>query len=128
LADGNLRILRGRRIFGWLQDSHRGLYALQIVSTIKSLFGEENIMIALSVRNRIRERAETLCHNDWLKTNPKPNPMGKSKPYSLSYDAEECMRIYRLACKESIMPDEEEEIKAYHLTYCVGLNTSFHKE
>ena len=76
-------------------------------------------MIAPSVRNRIRERAENLCHSDWLKANPKPNPFGKSKSYSLGYDAEECMKIYRLACKEDILPEEEEEVKAYHLTYCI---------
>lgn len=80
-------------------------------------------MIAESVRKRIDERLAKLCFRDYKVANPKPK-MRKDgtvsyNPYTLGQDSVECLDILRLCNKRDVSPEEEEQVKAYHLKYCI---------
>ena len=61
--------------------------------------------------------------HDYKAANPKPK-MRKDgtmsyKPYTLGQDSFECLDVLRLCNKRDISPEEEEQVKAYHLKYCI---------
>lgn len=80
-------------------------------------------MIAESVRKRIDERLAKLCFRDYKAMNPNPKTRKDGttsyKPYTLGQDSVECLDILRLCDKQHITPEEEEQVKAYHLKYCI---------
>lgn len=78
-------------------------------------------MISQNLLDRLGERYGKLCKRDYANTKKVTTHKDgtRTTSYTLSWEAEECWRIIRMASKPNLTADEEREVKVYHIKYCI---------